>query len=101
VDLGTPIINSVDDLYPQIRFLHFTGGLSDHNIFTRLITRPLKAGDQAAAGRLQLLMSSTTLRRRKDMKFDGKFIVNLPGVTEYIHKIGNSPHINQNSGDVC
>jgi SWI/SNF-related matrix-associated actin-dependent regulator of chromatin subfamily A3 len=101
VDLGTPIINSVDDLYPQIRFLHFTGGLSDHNIFTRLITRPLKAGDQAAAGRLQLLMSSTTLRRRKDMKFDGKCIVNLPGVTEYIHKIGNSPHINQNSGDVC
>jgi len=88
---GTPIINSLGDLYSQIRFLHYSGGFSEQEIFDRLITRPIRSGDTRGAGILQLLMGGTTLRRRKDMKFAGKYIVELPGVDEFIHKIGTLP----------
>jgi SWI/SNF-related matrix-associated actin-dependent regulator of chromatin subfamily A3 len=87
---GTPIVNEMSDLYSQMRFLRFSGGFSQSEIFNRLITRPLKNGDTAAGGRLQLLMGGICLRRRKDMKFAGKHIVELPGVDEYLHKIGIS-----------
>lgn len=85
---GTPIINSLSDLYSQLRYLHFTGGLAEQELFTRLITRPLKNGDPAAAGKLQLLLSGCCLRRRKDMVFGGRRIVELPEMKEYLHKIG-------------
>jgi SWI/SNF-related matrix-associated actin-dependent regulator of chromatin subfamily A3 len=81
----------MSDLYSQMRFLHFSGGFSEQEIFNRLITRPLKAGDPHASRRLQLLMGGTCLRRRKDMKFQNKYIVELPGVNEYIMGIGTPP----------
>ena len=87
---GTPIVNEMSDLYSQMRFLRFSGGFSQSEIFNRLITRPLRNGDSAAAGRLQLLMGGICLRRRKDMKFGEKHIIELPGVDEYLHKIGIS-----------
>ena len=88
---GTPIINSLSDLYSQMRFLKFSGGFSEQEIFNRLITRPLRSGDPSAAGILQALMGGTCLRRRKDMKFAGKSIVELPGIDEYVHPIGILP----------
>lgn len=85
---GTPIINDMKDLFSQVRFLRLTGGLSDAGIFNRLITRPLKIGAPSAVTLLQSLMSGLCLRRRKDMKFQGKALVNLPGMDEYVHMIG-------------
>ena len=76
------------DLYAQLRFLHFSGGFSEQGIFNTLITRPIKAGDPKAALRLQVLMAEICLRRRKDMKLQGKDIISLPGKDEYVHKIG-------------
>jgi SWI/SNF-related matrix-associated actin-dependent regulator of chromatin subfamily A3 len=74
-----------------MRFLHFTGGFAEQEIFNRLITRPLKNGDAEAAAKLQLLMSGTCLRRRKDMEFGGTRIVQLPSIQEYLHSIGIYP----------
>ena len=88
IDLGTPIINALGDLYSQVRFLRFSGGFSEQEIFNRLITRPLRSGDPNAAAVLQSLMGGVSLRRRKDMKFQGKLIIELPGIEEYLHKIG-------------
>src|SRR5436309_8348216 len=75
-----------------MRFLHFTGGFAEQEIFNRLITRPLKNGDPEAAAKLQLLMSGTCLRRRKDMEFAGRRIVQLPSIQEYVHSIGTYPY---------
>lgn len=75
-----------------MRFLKFSGGFSEQEIFNRLITRPLRSGDPSAAGILQGLMGGTCLRRRKDMKFAGKSIVELPGIDEYVHPIGISDY---------
>ena len=78
----------MSDLYSQIRFLRYSGGFAEQEIFNRLITRPLRSADPGAAGILQNLMREVCLRRRKDMEFEGKRIVDLPGVEEYLHKIG-------------
>src|ERR1700721_2441501 len=90
VDVGTPIINSVDDLYAQLRFLRYTGGFADQATFTRMITRPLKSGNPAAVSRLQMLMAATTLRRKKEMQFQGKKNLEFPCVDEYLHKVGRT-----------
>jgi len=74
-----------------VRFLHFSGGFSEQEIFNRLVTRPISKGDPSGSGILQLMMGGICLRRRKDMKFQGKHIVELPGVDEYLHKIGIVP----------
>ena len=89
--IGTPIINSLGDLYSQVRFLHFGGGFSEKEIFTRLIERPIRSGDPSGSRILQLLMGGICLRRKKDMEFRGKSIVELPGVDQYVHKIGIFP----------
>jgi len=85
---GTPIINSLNDLYAQIRFLRMSGGLSISSTFNRNITRLLRNGDPKGATNLQNLMSTMCLRRRKDMEIGGKRILELPGIKEYLHKIG-------------
>jgi SWI/SNF-related matrix-associated actin-dependent regulator of chromatin subfamily A3 len=74
-----------------LRFLHFGGGFSEKEIFTRLIERPIRSGDPSGSRILQLLMGGTCLRRKKDMEFQGKSIVELPGVDEFVHKIGTCP----------
>ena len=86
--LGTPIVNGVNDLYAQMRFLRYTGGFAEQAIFDRLIRRPLSQGNPHAVAILQKLMAGVCLRRKKDMEFQGEKILHLPGVDEYLHKIG-------------
>jgi SWI/SNF-related matrix-associated actin-dependent regulator of chromatin subfamily A3 len=66
---GTPIVNSLKDLYSHVRFLGMSGGLSEFEIFNSILMRPLKNGDSNASLLLRALMSSICLRRMKDMKF--------------------------------
>lgn len=81
---GTPIVNSLKDLYSLLRFVGVTGGLENLEMFNRVLVRPLKRGDPSATNLLRAIMKSFTLRRRKEMKF---IDLRLPKLDEYVHRI--------------
>lgn len=86
---GTPIINSLKDLYSLVRFLQLSGGLDSFEVFNMSIMRPVKDGDQAGKKKLQMLMAGVCLRRKKEMSF---IDLRLPELSEYVHKIKLHPH---------
>ncbi|KAF2673342.1 hypothetical protein BT63DRAFT_437066 [Microthyrium microscopicum] len=86
---GTPIINSLKDLYSLVRFMRLTGGINQWELFNGAIIRPLNAGLVKAGENLQALMNSICLRRKKDMQF---IDLKLPELSEYIHRIDFHPH---------
>jgi SWI/SNF-related matrix-associated actin-dependent regulator of chromatin subfamily A3 len=75
---GTPIINSLKDLYAQVKFLRISGGLDEYEVFNTLLVRPLKRNDPNARVLLQALMATLCLRRMKDFKF---IDLKLPGIS--------------------
>ncbi|KAI4107972.1 MAG: hypothetical protein L6R37_001254 [Teloschistes peruensis] len=86
---GTPIVNTLKDLYSLVRFLGLTGGLERQEVFTKVLIRPLAAGSQEASYVLQALMQAICLRRKKDMSF---IDLGIPELTEYIHRVEFFPH---------
>ncbi|PNS19972.1 hypothetical protein CAC42_7939 [Sphaceloma murrayae] len=86
---GTPVINSLKDLFSLVRFIGLSGGLDRLEIFNSVIIRPLKEGRTDAVMLLQALMGTICLRRRKDMPFVD---LRLPALTEYVHHIEFSEH---------
>ncbi|KXT04400.1 hypothetical protein AC578_3573 [Pseudocercospora eumusae] len=81
---GTPIVNSLKDLFSLLRFVGITGGLDQLETFNAVLVRPLKSGSASANRLLQAIMRSFTLRRRKDMGF---IDLRLPKLDEYVHNI--------------
>ena len=81
---GTPIVNSIKDLYSMLKFLAITGGLEKMELFNSILARPLAGGDPNADFILQSVMRTFCLRRKKDMKF---IDLKLPELSEYVHKI--------------
>jgi SWI/SNF-related matrix-associated actin-dependent regulator of chromatin subfamily A3 len=81
---GTPIINSLKDLYSLLRFIGITGGLEKLEVFNSVLVRPIKNNDSSAEALLQAIMSTFTLRRRKEMKFVD---LKLPELSEFVHRI--------------
>lgn len=86
---GTPIINSLKDLYSLVRFLRLSGGLERLDVFNSVLIRPLKDGREDASLLLQALMGSMCLRRKKEMNFVD---LRLPELTEYVHRVEFFPH---------
>jgi SWI/SNF-related matrix-associated actin-dependent regulator of chromatin subfamily A3 len=86
---GTPIVNSLKDLYSVIKFLRLSGGLDSFEIFNRALIRPVNQGVEGGSLLLQMLMRSICLRRKKEMKFVN---LNLPELSEYIHKVSFWEH---------
>lgn len=86
---GTPIINTLKDLYAQIRFHKFSGGMEDLRIFNSVLIRPLTAGEPEARLLLEALMGTICLRRRKDMGFIN---LKLPEMTSRIIRIKFNAH---------
>lgn len=85
---GTPIINSLKDLYSLLRFIGINGGLETLEVFNSALVRPLKAGDESGVFLLKAIMKAFTLRRRKDMEF---IDLRLPALHEYIQRIDFAP----------
>lgn len=86
---GTPIINSLKDLYSLVRFLRLSGGLEQMEVFNSVLIRPLKEGKEEASLLLQALMGTICLRRKKEMKFVD---LRLPELSEYVHRFEFLPH---------
>ncbi|XP_071423078.1 helicase-like transcription factor isoform X2 [Pithys albifrons albifrons] len=74
---GTPIQNSVKDLWSLISFLKLKP-FTDREWWYRTIQRPVTMGDPGGLRRLRSLMRSITLRRSKTSQVKGKPILELP-----------------------
>lgn len=86
---GTPIVNTLKDLYSLAKFLRLTGGLDRFELFNGALIRPVNQGEEHGSFLLQLLMSSICLRRKKEMSFVD---LRLPELSEYVHRINFWPH---------
>eukprot|EP00927_Polykrikos_kofoidii_P040089 TRINITY_DN34327_c0_g2_i1.p1 TRINITY_DN34327_c0_g2~~TRINITY_DN34327_c0_g2_i1.p1 ORF type:complete len:1077 (+),score=209.48 TRINITY_DN34327_c0_g2_i1:61-3291(+) len=64
---GTPIQNTVEDIFSLSRFLRLEP-FDQLQWFNRTIVRPLKSGDAVGFERLQVLLRTWCLRRTKDMQ---------------------------------
>lgn len=86
---GTPIQNSLKDLWSILSFLKLKP-FTDREWWHRTIQRPVTAGDQAGLRRLQALIKNITLRRTKTTKVRGKLVLELPARKVFIQYINLS-----------
>lgn len=85
---GTPMQNSIDELYPILRFLR-TRPYNDEVKFKRDISVPIRANDDRvddyerniSMKKLRAILLAIMLRRTKDSKVDGKPLMVLPKKT--------------------
>ncbi|KAI5784264.1 SNF2 family N-terminal domain-containing protein [Pyronema domesticum] len=87
---GTPMQNSCDELYPQLRFLQIRP-YNEWSQFATTFSRPLKNKSNSNISntlqRLQALLSTCLLRRTKTSQIDGNPILKLPGKTVVVEHV--------------
>ncbi|XP_069753508.1 helicase-like transcription factor isoform X2 [Narcine bancroftii] len=83
---GTPIQNSLKDLWSILSFLKLKP-FTDRQWWHRTIQRPVTMGDQHGLKRLQALINNITLRRTKTSRVNGKSVIELPTRTVFIQHI--------------
>ncbi|OAV97593.1 hypothetical protein PTTG_01908 [Puccinia triticina 1-1 BBBD Race 1] len=74
---GTPIFNTLWDIYPYLRFLRIRP-YNDHHRFRDHITVNEKKRPNLATSRAQAVLGTCMLRRQKNSKLDGKPLIVLP-----------------------
>ncbi|XP_067898712.1 helicase-like transcription factor [Heterodontus francisci] len=83
---GTPIQNSLKDLWSILSFLKLKP-FTDRQWWHRTIQRPVTMGDQHGLKRLQALINNITLRRTKTSKVNGKPVIELPERRVFVQHI--------------
>lgn len=85
---GTPIVNSIQDFSAILSFLRVFHPLDDTAWFKTILTRPLSQNDPHAINLLKTVVSSTCLRRTKEMKDEnGRPLVALPKIEFFVTKV--------------
>ncbi|KAL3677114.1 hypothetical protein R1sor_027062 [Riccia sorocarpa] len=74
---GTPIQNTIEDLFSYFRFLRFDP-YDGFKTFCQEISGPINRTPEVGYKALQVLLSTVMLRRTKDTLIDGEPIVKLP-----------------------
>ncbi|KAI9569336.1 SNF2 family N-terminal domain-containing protein [Boletus coccyginus] len=75
---GTPLQNTVEELYSLIKFLRVRP-LNDWHTFNEQIAKPVKGGRPVRAlKRLHVVLKAIMLRRTKNQILDGKPLLQLP-----------------------
>uniref|UniRef100_A0A3P9I8H9 Helicase-like transcription factor n=1 Tax=Oryzias latipes TaxID=8090 RepID=A0A3P9I8H9_ORYLA len=83
---GTPIQNSVKDMWMLLAFLR----LKPFNVrewWNRVIQRPVLQGDRTGLENLQTLVKYITLRRTKNSEVNGQRLVRLPEKKVYVEQV--------------
>ncbi|XP_077417628.1 helicase-like transcription factor isoform X2 [Vanacampus margaritifer] len=83
---GTPIQNSVKDLWMLLAFLRLKP-FDVREWWNRVIQRPVMQGDRVGLQNLQTLVKCITLRRTKSSKVDGRPLVSLPDKTVCVEQV--------------
>ncbi|CAM8987954.1 unnamed protein product [Rhodiola kirilowii] len=87
---GTPIQNSVDDLYSYFRFLRYDP-YAKYKSFCAGIKLPISRNSVQGYKKLQVLLRTVMLRRTKDTRIGGEPIINLPPKSIQLNKVDFSP----------
>lgn len=81
---GTPIQNSINDVYSYIKFLNYDPW-DTYAFWRRAIADNFEKGKEFAVNLLKKILQPLILRRTKTSKCQGKIIVELP--EKIIHNI--------------
>ncbi|KAG8431459.1 hypothetical protein GDO86_018655, partial [Hymenochirus boettgeri] len=83
---GTPIQNSLKDLWSLVSFLKLKP-FTDREWYQRTIQRPVTIGEEGGLRRLQALIKNITLRRTKNSKIKGRPVLELPERKVFIQHV--------------
>ncbi|XP_022642223.1 helicase-like transcription factor CHR28 isoform X2 [Vigna radiata var. radiata] len=83
---GTPIQNTIDDLYSYFRFLKYDP-YAVYKSFYNTIKVPISRNSGQGYKKLQAVLRAIMLRRTKGTLLDGKPIINLPPKTIELSKV--------------
>ncbi|ESQ29335.1 hypothetical protein EUTSA_v10023220mg [Eutrema salsugineum] len=83
---GTPIQNSIEDLYSYFRFLKYDP-YSSYVLFCNTIKNPIARTPVKGYQKLQAILKTVMLRRTKGSLLDGKPIISLPPKSIELRKV--------------
>ncbi|EOA39090.1 hypothetical protein CARUB_v10011822mg [Capsella rubella] len=83
---GTPIQNTIDDLYSYFRFLRYDP-YAMYKSFCHTIKGPISRNSLQGYKKLQVILKAIMLRRTKGTLLDGQPIINLPPKTINLSKV--------------
>ncbi|XP_042376321.1 helicase-like transcription factor CHR28 [Zingiber officinale] len=83
---GTPIQNSINDLYSYFRFLKYYP-YDDYNSFCDFIKNPISTNPSSGYKKLQTIFKAILLRRTKGTLIKGEPILKLPPKSIFLEKL--------------